>query len=98
MPGTSAGKGAGKGSSGGSILAPPEEKADVGLNKKRATRAKKLAELPVAERNWHIEQLKEAGKGVTPKAKGSAAMGVGRCGKRGANVNPHSRRRRRWSG
>jgi hypothetical protein len=41
---------------------------EIGVDKKRASRAKKLAAMPVAERNWHIEQLKEAGKGVTPNA------------------------------
>lgn len=41
---------------------------DIGLTHKRANRAKKLALMSVAERNGHIERLKEAGKGVTPAA------------------------------
>ena len=61
---------------GGSNKAPPRTKPkddaptleELGVTKKRATRAQKLAAMPVAERNKHIEQLKEAGKGVTPNA------------------------------
>jgi hypothetical protein len=53
-------------------VAPPVSDApsleELGVSKKRATRAQKLAALPVAERNWLVEQLKEAGKGVTPNA------------------------------
>jgi hypothetical protein len=70
------GKPKGEGPSGVSIKATPDETPsiiDIGLTHKRATRAQKLAAMPVAERNWHIEQLKEAGKGVTPNAVLSAA-------------------------
>jgi hypothetical protein len=53
--------------------------------KKRASRAKKLAAMPVAERNCHIEQLKEAGKGVTPNAVLAAS-------RKGAALTPANRR------
>jgi N6-adenosine-specific RNA methylase IME4 len=42
--------------------------AELGVSKKRATRAKTLAAIPIADRNFLVEQLKEAGKGVTPAA------------------------------
>jgi hypothetical protein len=31
--------------------------------------------MPVAERNWHIEQLKDAGKGVTPNVLAASRKG-----------------------
>jgi N6-adenosine-specific RNA methylase IME4 len=41
---------------------------EIGLEKKRTQRAVKLAAIPIADRNYLIEQLKIAGKGVTPAA------------------------------
>jgi len=57
-------RGQGRPKLGGSKSVPPrsDEPAtleELGVDKKRATRAQKLAAMPVAERNWHIEQLKE---------------------------------------
>jgi hypothetical protein len=43
------------------------------------------AAMPVAERNCHIEQLKEAGKGVTPNAVLAAS-------RKGAALTPANRR------
>lgn len=57
---------------------------EIGVDKKRSTRAQKLAAMPVVERNWHIEQLKDAGKGVTPNAVLAASRKGKKEGKRKA--------------
>jgi N6-adenosine-specific RNA methylase IME4 len=67
------GKPKGHGSSGGAIMGPPDEDdaptyAELGVSKKRAARAKKLADIAPAKRKAFIEELKIDGKGVTPNA------------------------------
>jgi N6-adenosine-specific RNA methylase IME4 len=58
----------------GSNMAPVDATLkEIGVDKKRATRAQKLASMPTTERTAHIEQLKAAGKGVTPNAVLAAA-------------------------
>jgi len=62
---------------GGPALEPPGSDAptlkDLGVDKKRSSRAKKLNEMPKAKRNKLIAGLKDSGKAVTPAAVLTAA-------------------------
>jgi N6-adenosine-specific RNA methylase IME4 len=61
------------GLSGGAIVAPPDKEAaptyaGLGIDKKRAARAKKLADISEDERKQFIEELLDDGRGITPNA------------------------------
>ena len=66
------GKPKGRGSSGGPIMELPDDSAptlaEMGVNRKYAARAKRLAEIPEGKRQQYIVELIEAEKGVTPAA------------------------------
>jgi N6-adenosine-specific RNA methylase IME4 len=57
---------------GGAIIEPPISDAptlaELGIDKKRAARAKRIRAIPKAKRRQLIERLKADGKGVTPSA------------------------------
>jgi N6-adenosine-specific RNA methylase IME4 len=57
---------------GGAIIEPPKDDtptlAELGIPKKRAARAKKLASIPPAKRKTFIDELKAESRGVTPNA------------------------------
>ena len=84
------GKPKGSGSSGGAIFSPPDgtaTRAEIGIAKKRAARAIKLAAIPTAYRIVLIEQLKLAAKGVTPNALLAALRQAAKVEKHAAAAN-----------
>ena len=90
MPKATGTRGQGRPKLGGPRSAPPKmgdapaTLAEIGLSKKRAARARRLAELSNAERKFYIEQLKLTGKGVTPNALLAACRSEAKTEKRKA--------------